>query len=57
MAKNLVRYCPECSSIGEPLPTSRDCCPDGSHAMYVSEEIARQARLGFMTELRNEVKL
>ena len=42
-----VRYCPECSSIGDVPHTALDCCPDGSKAVYVSEEVAQLAYIGF----------
>lgn len=33
--EGMVRYCPDCGSIGEVPAGARDCCPDGSHAIYV----------------------
>lgn len=41
-----VRYCPACGHIGEVGLKYRDCCPDGSHAHYVTKEIAEQAFIG-----------
>ncbi len=42
-----VRYCRECSYIGEVPAGVRDCCPDGNHALYVHPDIADQAARGF----------
>ena len=48
-----VRYCPHCGHIGEIDPKFRDCCPDGSSAMYVTRDIAEQAKMGFNKLLFN----
>lgn len=45
----LVRYCPECSRIGDVDYTKhRDCCPDGIRATQIPRMIAEQAKRGFM---------
>lgn len=45
-----IRYCPACGHLG-PLPKgSLSCCPDGSRAARVPEEIARQAAKGIQIE-------
>jgi hypothetical protein len=46
-----VRYCYECGRIGEVGSKARDCCPDGSHAIYVPRELAKQAQTGFFALL------
>lgn len=43
----LVRYCPECGSVGEVGNGFIDCCPDGNHAVRVPQKIAEQAHAGF----------
>ena len=46
--ETLVRYCPDCGSIG-PVPASaRDCCPDGQRARMVPENFAKSCRETFM---------
>lgn len=46
--ETLVRYCPDCGSIG-PVPASaRDCCPDGQHARMVPENFAKSCGETFM---------
>lgn len=42
----LVRYCPQCSSIGEPPATALTCCPEHAEC-YVTPDIAKQAAKGF----------
>jgi hypothetical protein len=49
--KTHVRYCHECGSIGEVSAKHIDCCPGGSHAVYVPREVAEQARVGFRAQL------
>lgn len=44
----LVRYCPDCGSIGPVPATARDCCPDGQHARMVPENFAKSCRETFM---------
>lgn len=46
-----VRYCYECGRIGEVDSKARDCCPDGSHAVYVPRELAKQSQTGFFALL------
>jgi hypothetical protein len=46
-----VRYCFECGHVGEVPKTARDCCPDGSHAVYVPHEVAEQAQIGLKAQL------
>ena len=43
-----VRYCPECSYIGEVPETCISCCPTAKPE-YIDEEIAKQAKIGFDT--------
>lgn len=45
-ARPLVRYCLECGCVGEVPKTALACCPDYSRAVYVSAELAEQARSG-----------
>lgn len=51
LKRNHVRYCFECGHVGEVGKDNRDCCPDGSHACYVPQEVAEQARIGFRAQL------
>jgi hypothetical protein len=51
LRRNYVRYCFECGHVGEVGKEHRDCCPDGSHAVYVPQEVAEQARIGFRAQL------
>jgi hypothetical protein len=44
----LVRYCPDCGSIGPVPATARDCCPDGGHARMVPENFAKLCRETFL---------
>lgn len=44
----LVRYCPDCGSIGPVPATARDCCPDGGHARMVPENFAKSCRETFL---------
>lgn len=47
----LVRYCPECGSVGEiPRPAST-CCPGKHKAIYVTADVAEQARSGLKLAL------
>lgn len=46
-----VHYCPACGHVGEVLLPARECCPDGTHAVMVPPQIARQAQIGFQAEL------
>ena len=44
--KDLIRFCPECGSLGEVPFSARDCCPDGSHAAHMPRKTAEScARL------------
>jgi hypothetical protein len=43
----LVRYCPECGSVGEVGHGFINCCPDGNRAVCVPEIVAKQAAAGF----------
>lgn len=47
----LVRFCPECGSVGDVGPGYRDCCPDGNHAVRVPRVIAEQAQRGFQSTI------
>lgn len=38
--EKLVRFCPGCGSVGDVPDTFRDCCPDGSHARMIPENLA-----------------
>lgn len=52
MTQSLIRYCPECSTIGEiDLNKHYSCCPDGSKAIYVHPVVAEQAKRGFHSEI------
>ncbi|WP_196482023.1 DUF551 domain-containing protein [Burkholderia stagnalis] len=45
--ETLVRFCPECGSVGEVPEGARDCCPDGSAARYVPQKFAETCRETF----------
>lgn len=49
IAATRIRYCPECGSVGG--NKDRRCCPDRGKAAFIPEEIARQARAGFMVSI------
>lgn len=51
LRRKYVRYCFECGHVGEVGKEHRDCCPDGIHAVYVPQEVAEQARIGFRAQL------
>lgn len=46
-----VRYCPECSHLGEVHSDCRDCCPDGSKARYIPVHIAEAAQRDFRASI------
>lgn len=46
-----VRYCPECSHLGEVHSDCRDCCPDGSKARYIPQHIAEAAQRDFRASI------
>lgn len=39
--ETLVRFCPECGSLGDVPAPHLTCCPDGSHARLVPEKFAQ----------------
>lgn len=43
----MVRFCPECGSLGEVPAGARDCCPDGSHARVVPKKFAEICKATF----------
>lgn len=40
LTEPVVRFCPECGSIGEVPSSNINCCPDGSAARYVPQKFA-----------------
>lgn len=40
LTEPVVRFCPECGSIGEVPVSNINCCPDGSAARYVPQKFA-----------------
>lgn len=55
-AQSLIRYCPECGTIGDVPEGKRDCCPDGSHSSVIPFGIAIQAYGGFVALLNKGKK-
>lgn len=51
-----VRYCPNCSRIGEVPPDAVNCCPDAD-PNYISKDIALQAKYGFRQRLEQQCTL
>jgi hypothetical protein len=43
----MMRFCPECGSLGDVVPPARECCPDWGKAAFIPEQIADLARVGF----------
>lgn len=43
----MVRFCPECGSLGDVPAGARDCCPDGSHARVVPKKFAEICKATF----------
>ncbi|MBN3851952.1 hypothetical protein G3N59_01040 [Paraburkholderia sp. Ac-20340] len=43
-AEEMVRFCPECGSLGFAPAPHLDCCPDGSHARMVPKRFAEICR-------------
>lgn len=50
-ARALVRFCPECGSVGEVAKAFPGCCSDYSKAFYVPAVLAELARSGFKLAL------
>ncbi len=44
---DLVRYCPNCGSIGEVESKWRDCCPDGNEARQIPKDLATKLQCHF----------
>ena len=42
----LVRYCTDCSTVGDVGPEFVNCCPT-PEISHVTEEVAKQAKAGF----------
>lgn len=49
--EKLVRFCPGCGSVGDVPDTFRDCCPDGSNARMIPEDLATRCHDLFLLAL------
>jgi len=51
MAETMVRYCPECGTIGDVPAPARDCSPDGGHARMLPLKFAELCRGAFLQSI------
>lgn len=50
-AEPLARYCPGCGSVGPVEAQYRDCCPDGSEARMIPQDLAQKCHDHFQLAL------